>query len=153
MKAKQEKRQATKKASTYAIFDYDINGNTFLTLTNSKKLIEEITSFIRNPYSTHVIITNDSNVLDALSEDGYTHVCRTWKYWKVTNKPFLSLVDSADKKIFNNPNFKDSNIVNETIHKVVSETISQMLGDTTDYNDSLEITPDMNLGLYSPIEL
>lgn len=142
MKAKKEKRQASIKA----VFDFR-EREVHLTLTNSTPLINQMTDFNhKNPYSRKVIVTNDKIVIDAVNQKGYRATVRTWKYWNVTGQPFLNLLDNAEKQVFINPEYdKDKDLISETLHNVLSEMI--------DNNSYIELSPDMDLGAYSPLEL
>lgn len=142
MKAKKEKRQAAIKA----VFDFR-EREVHLTLTNSTPLINQITDFkLKNPYSHKVIVTNDNVVIDAIHQQGYRANVRTWKYWNVTSQPFLNLLDNAKKDVFINPEYdKDKDLISETLRNVLSEMIED--------NSYMELSPDMDLGAYSPLEL
>ena len=155
MKARNEKRLAKKKSNIYAFFDYRSNDDIRLVTTNNEKLMNAICDFTRyNPRSRQVIITNDSTVIDLLFEKGYNKNFRTWRHWQVAGKDWLSILDNADKEIKKNPKFMNENKVKRNIDEIICETINNFIREKIEDNgDDISITPDMNLGLYSPIEI
>lgn len=150
MKLKREKRLANKKSSIYALFDFRSDNDIRLSTTNNKELISAICDFEkRNKLSRQVIITNDSIVIDKLFEMGYKKNFRTWRYWPITDKFLLSILDDADKEIKKNPMYMNEN--RTIIDKIINETVNRFLSERI--NDTIDIDPDMDLGAYSPLEI
>lgn len=146
-----EKRIANKKAKIYALFDYKSPDDIRLVTTNNQALINAICDFQkRNKTSKQVIITNDAKVIDLLFEKGYKKNFRTWRYWQVAGKEWLGILDDAEKEILKNPAFMTENkrrnindIINETFNRFINEKLTNII----------EITPDMDLGAYSPFQI
>lgn len=154
MKARQEKRIANKKSSIYAVFDYHYGRDIRLTTTNSQEIIKQICDFnFYNKDSHQVIITNDSSVIDVLFEKGYKKNFRTWKYWPVADKDWLNILDNADKQIIKNPKYMNENKERRNIDNIIKETIDRFIMEKIGSDDVVEISPDMDLGAYSPLEL
>lgn len=152
MKAKQEKRLATKKSKIYALFDYRPGGDVRLTTTSSQSVIDKICDFEHyNKSSQQVVVTNDSNIIDFLFEKGYKKNLRTWRFWSIGDKEWLSILDDADKEIKKNPNFMNENKrrgIDEIINEAITNFIMEKMGE-----EICSITPDMDLGAYSPLEI
>lgn len=150
MKAKSEKRMLNKKSNIYALFDYRSDNDIHLTTTSSQELINQICDFNRNRLSKQVVITNDKRMIDLLFERGYKKNFRTWRYWPVAGGDVLNMLNSVEKDVLINNNSINENkrsidyIINETINKFIIEKFSA---------DVCNITPDMDLGLYSPLEI
>ena len=60
-----------------------------------------------NP-SKQIIISNDPQLINLLYNEGYRTAMRSWSYYDVTNANWLSLLDTIDKKVFNNPNINEN---------------------------------------------
>lgn len=153
MKSRKEKRLATKKSNIYAFFDYRSDNDIRLVTTNNEKLMNAICDFNRyNKLSKQVIITNDSNVIDLLFEKGYKKNFRTWRYWQVAGQDWLSILDNADKEVKKNPNIMNENKQKRNIDIIISEAINNYIMERIG-EDIASITPDMDLGAYSPLEI
>ena len=153
MKTRQEKRIANKKSSVYAVFDYHSPSDIRLSTTSSQAVIKDICDFERrNKSSQRVIITNDSSVIDVLFERGYKKNFRTWRYWSVGGREWLSILDNADKQILTNPAFMNENKRKRNIDDIINEAFECFINEKM-VNEPISITPDMDLGEYSPLEL
>ena len=151
IQARNEKRITNKKASIYAIFDYRTSGDIRLSTTNNQALINAICDFAnKNKSSKQVIITNDANVIDLLFEKGYKKNFRTWRHWSVGGKEWLSILDNADKQVLTNPAFMNENKRN--IDEIINEAFECFINEKM-VKEPISITPDMDLGEYSPLEL
>lgn len=147
MKAKQEKRLAAKKKKLYAVIDYH-DENIRLTTTSNQLLIERICDFDKNPQSRKVVVTNDERILDAVIKNGYDCNLRSWRYWEVTGDDWLNLLDDVQKEVYINRNkvITLENKINEALRRSLLEMID-------DVEAFVEITPEMNLSEYSPLEI
>jgi hypothetical protein len=153
MKTRQEKRITNKKSSVYAVFDYRSPSDIRLSITSSQAVIKDICDFERrNKSSQRVIITNDSSVIDVLFEKGYKKNFRTWRYWSVGGKEWLSILDNADKQVLTNPAFMNENKRKRNIDDIINEAFECFINEKM-VNEPISITPDMDLGEYSPLEL
>ena len=153
MKTRQEKRIANKKSSVYAVFDYHSPSDIRLSTTSSQAVIKDICDFERrNKNSQRVIITNDSSVIDVLFEKGYKKNFRTWRYWSVGGREWLSILDNADKQVLTNPAFMNENKRKRNIDDIINEAFKRFINEKM-VNEPISITPDMDLGEYSPLEL
>jgi hypothetical protein len=145
MKAKAEKRITNKKSSLFAVFDYRKDGEVHLTTTNNKPLIDFICSSSK---SEKVVISNDSKLIDLLFEKGYKKNFRTWRYWNVSDASWLNILDDVEKKVIT--------FSNENIKRTTDEIINEVINNFINKNDEdrfIDIDPNMNLGLVSPLEL
>lgn len=212
MKAKKAKRLENKKAAVTAIVVYSSSGHIELTISSNKLLIDKIKNYTEKNHERYYI-SNDANVIDFLFSKGYKKNMRTWRFWCLEGKPWLSELENlfkgesnyADEEPVDVPNepkkvftIKTSTgtfecdatsqdeliaairqrfpkMSNETINKIISnpsnyrmeesrrtvkdiinevidEILSNEIGDGT-IDDSIPITPDMNLGEFSPLQL
>jgi hypothetical protein len=216
MKAKKEKRLANRKAAVTAIIVFTREGKVKLTITSNQNLIRTISSE-EERRGNNVITTNDAEVIEYLFSKRYRSNMRTWRYWSLEDKPWLSELKSMLPEISgqvlgvrrptvqqpqvqnNNPkmifSIKTSNGVFETecssfvelrnklqqrFPNMSYETISKLMGNRANFkkleenkmdtkkiikevieefmenefgDDSVEITPNMDLGKYSPLEI
>lgn len=157
MKAKKEKRIANKKASIFAVFDIRSDSDIRLTMTSSQALIDKISNFDKaNSFSRKVIITNDPGIINNLFELGYRKNMRTWRYWPMSNKlgliDMLNNIDEKYKKVEENPRYMNENRQKRNIDNIISETLNRLISERMD-DESFDITPDMDLGAYSPLEI
>ena len=216
MKAKKEKRLANRKAAVTAIIVFAREGKVKLTITSNQNLIRTISSE-EERRGNNVITTNDAEVIEYLFSKRYRSNMRTWRYWSLEDKPWLSELKSMLPEIGgqvlgvrrptvqqpqvqnNNPkmifSIKTSNGVFETecssfvelrnklqqrFPNMSYETISKLMGNRANFkkleenkmdtkkiikevieefmenefgDDSVEITPNMDLGKYSPLEI
>jgi len=89
MKEKRAKRLSNKKASVTAIVVFAKSGKVKLTITSNVNLIDEIETTERKREG-NVITTNDAKVIEFLFNKGYKKNMRTWRYWSLEDKPWLS---------------------------------------------------------------
>lgn len=153
MKAKQEKRLSNKKSNIYAVFDYHPSNEIRLTTTNNQEVINKICNFERNTKCQQVVISNDSALIDLLFKNGYNKNFRTWRYWYVNDKEILDMLESVDKQIIKNPNNMNENINKQNLDIIIQETINRFINEKVSNNDIIDITADMDLGAYSPLEI
>ncbi len=210
MQAIRDKRLEKKKSSITAVFVFKTNGEIQLTTTSNDDVIGEITASHYKKDVLKVATSNDMNLIEMLFSRGYKKNFRTWRYWNVENKNWISQLSNYDMKEYLNPMYSEKevkkyiftvktsngirkfeyngeqedlkdklkmafpNMKDETLERIMSnkanyrisenngrltriikETIdefieSQIGGDDNDY---IEISPHMNLGLYSPFEV
>jgi hypothetical protein len=154
MKVRTEKRIANKKSSIYAIFDFHSVGDIRLTTTSNSELINKICDFkLYNKNSRQVIITKDSKVIDFLFEFGYNRNFRTWRYWPITDKKILNILDSADKEVIKNFDKMDESISQRSIDIIIQETLNRFISERIGDEEVFDISSDMDLGAYSPLEI
>lgn len=151
MKAKKEKRITNKKASIYAVFEYRYGNKVNLTTTSSQGLINKICNFNGRKFVEKVIITNDIELIDFLFEKGYTKNFRVWRYWDVSDEPWLSKLDGiSNKKVIKNTEYiSEHNIRDRSREEIINEVINRFIKEKDDF---VEINSDMNLGISSPFE-
>ena len=153
MKQKNERRIENKKAKVKAVFQFNRNGSVRLTTTSSQKVIDEICDFSGRPNVKEVVITNDTDIIEKLFKSGYKINMRTWRYWDFEHETYIlrMLSDTSNKQVIPNPEF-----VAESRKRRSIEIINVVLNDfirRKNEDDSITITPDMDLGAYSPFEL
>ena len=233
MKAKKEKRMENKKSNLIAVFDFRFDGKICLTTTTSKPLVEMIANSYTSKRTFKVVVSNDKNLIDLLFSQGYKKNLRTWKYWFVQGKDWISTLNDyvvdeyvnpdyedaydvwmgvlvpnylnrprakeveppKEKKIFsiktsngvfekdvtdltmddifeivkerfpnmrdeviekiiaNNANYKTINESKNNLNNILKEVIRDYFGDDEENKTAIQITPNMNLGLYSPLEM
>lgn len=151
MKAKKEKRIENKKSKIYAVFEYKGN-EIHLTTTSNQRLIDEICNFKNRNNVKQVIVSNDNDLIEFLFSKGYNRNLRTWRYWQVGDKEWINMLNDVDKQVITNPNYMNESKTIKTIDDIINEAFEKMYNEK--YNDEfMEITPDMDLGAYSPLEL
>lgn len=99
MKAKKEKRLASKKASMSAVVVFMPDSSIQLTTTSSQPLIDKIKLYrgsgtktgtiVDKLYGTKVIVNNNPEVIDFLFSKGYRTNMRSWSYWNIDGKPWI----------------------------------------------------------------
>lgn len=154
MQAKRERRVANKKASVYAVICYTSDNKVELTMTSNEDLIHKIADYNKRRIAEprrgsckEMIVSNDSGLIELLFENGYRKNMRTYRFWNIESKPFVNQIKdfkyySYIKKM-NEEKIDLRRIVENIVHKFLNEEFE---------DDSIEINPNMNLGLESPFE-
>lgn len=106
MKAKRAKRLANKKASVSAIFDYRTNGEIHLTITSNQGLIQRILSCYNKKGTDKMVLSNDANLIELLFSKGFRKNMRSWRYWNVEDKDWISMIDEFNITEYFNPEYK-----------------------------------------------
>lgn len=153
IKLKNNKRLENKKKSLSAVFRFTNSGDVELTTTSSKSLIDKIIlSSIKNSRIRKVVLCNDMELIDVLFVNGYNVNMRKWAYWNVTNKSFLSLLDTVDKKEYECLGMNENTLI---YNRIIQEVLNKYIIDETGMmdDDSIEINSNLNLGLNSPFEV
>lgn len=152
IKQKNEKRLTNKKNSLKAVFRFFNNGKVELTTTSSQNLIDRIISTSTNKLDVEkIIVSNDIKLINILFESGYNVNMRKWAYWNVSGKDFLTMIDSINKIEYKCAGMNESEVIyKELIKEVVDEYVKNIIDNNN--GDSIEINPNLNLGLYSPFE-
>lgn len=158
MKAKRERRLQSKKSRMMAVVIYRDTKDVELTLTTSPRIVDQIMDYYQEKHpekTTKGVCTDDDEIIDFLFQKGYTRAFRTWRFWRINQKPWI---DDFNQKIDSlkmgsketgtygfetfradwNPNLAGTPI------PVIAED---------DSGDMLKILPGMNLGAESPIEM
>lgn len=217
MKARKEKRMANKKAAAYAVVTFLKSGEIRLTISKDQNLVNSISQHYSKKGEPS-IVTNNSDVIEFLFSKGYTQIMRTWRYWTITDKPWIGelkallnigeddgndndnnadieaettptrtfvikttngsfecefgseeelinkikerfpkMSDETVKKVINNPsNYKEAASGVREERNILKEILDEFLENeglkNNGIEDSVEITPDMNLGMFSPLQ-
>ena len=141
MKQKRINRENNKKSNITAIFDFKTNGEVRLTTTSSQDLIDIICKNKSMTPSNKIVISKDANLINLLFDLGYKKNFRTWRYWNVENKDWLKKLNDMDIKVIKESKNLTDNIISEVLNRYFESK-----------ENFIEITPDMNLGLESPLE-
>lgn len=157
MQDKLDKKEANKKSKTNAIFVFNDNGTVELTNTTSDNLVRAIVDYCKKRNSTakrglcvKILKSNDQNLIDLIFASGYKKSMRTYRYWNVENQPWVKNLDQ-----YNNEVIYEKMGENKKIEKIIENNINDFISENFDLdsNEPIEITPDMNLGAFSPLEL
>lgn len=154
MKAKKEKRLNNKKAKVLPLLVYLYDGSVRLINVGSWTLAQKIVNIENNRnIATKIILVKDPKFIDMAFADGYNAVSRGYKYWLLNNdNPLLKDIDRMNTETL----WQKMN--EELIKSAIMETISEFLerefktSPTDNADDSVEILPNMNLGIESPFE-
>lgn len=158
MKEKRLKRTQNKASSLSAVFQYQKNGVIYMTTTNSESLINEIVrGMYKRPQVEKVVIVKNPSLFEVLFDEGYKKNMRTWRYWDVTGKEWLKMLDDMKKETIYNP-LDINKIRNESINRrsyddIITEVINRFITEREDNNEMCDIVPGVNLGLASPFEM
>ena len=210
MKAKREKRLASRKAHASAVIIFKDNGEVRLTMATNAALINLIVNSVEKCQGEEIVVNNDPKVIDFLCGKGYKKIMRKWRYWEIGSEPWINelkgllntqepqqenkpqqevepkesrrifsiktnngvfecegnnystlfktlkkrfpkMSDAAIDKIMNNPsNYKVMENRKNT-RNIIREVIEEFL-ETENGGDDISISPNMNLGLKSPLE-
>lgn len=144
-KAKKARREANKKARILPLLIYLYDGGIRLVYATSQALVQKIINIEQKSYrASKIVLVKDPNFIDKAFADGYKTISRTYKYWLLQlGDPLLDGIDESNTETL----WQDMN--ENVIRKVIMETISEFLERES---DTVEITPDMNLGIKSPLE-
>lgn len=150
MKAKADERVKRKKSSMTAIFRFMKNGEIQLTNTSSKGLIDLVVRSSQQGGVAKVVTSNDQNLIDILYQKGYKKSMRTWRYWAIRDMSFIGDLNSYDVIVYENNTFDENKMRNTK--DIIKEVIEEFIGNERMNGDVCDISPNMNLGLSSPIE-
>lgn len=157
IQAKVNKRETNKKSKINAIFVFNDNGTIELTNTTSDELIDTIVNYNKTRVRTlkrggvvKIVKSNDQNLINLLFSNGYEKSMRKYRYWNVENQPWIKNLDQ-----YNNEVIYEKMDENRKLDKIIENTLNSFMDENFDLdsNDAIKITPDMNLGAYSPLEL
>lgn len=134
LKQKEERRMKNKLSKVKAYFVYFDDGLVRLTLTSHKQVVDSLlrTNQLNGKprwdgkVPKKIVSSDDPKLIEKLFNDGYSRDCRTYRSWTLPD------------------NLK--NIVDNYEHEVIGETVSESV------EHDIEISPDMNLSLGSPLE-
>ena len=87
IKARNEKKLANKKSAVSAIIVFARDGDVRLTITSSKSVMDEVYEYERNE---KIITTKDPNVIEYLFNKGCRKNMRTYKFWRIGDKPWFN---------------------------------------------------------------
>ena len=152
MKEKKEKRLNNKKSKLNALISFKKSGQIRLTTTSKESLIQIIINSHKDRDNKKVIQTNDINFIEYIFKLGYNINFLTWRYWDITDKnDILTQLNKSMKQEYINPNMDETkyntkNIINEVLKEFIKTN-------TNNNDDSIDINPNMNLGLESPFEI
>lgn len=152
MKEKKEKRLNNKKSKLNALISFKKSGQIRLTTTSKESLIQIIINSHKDRDNKKVIQTNDINFIEYIFKLGYNINFSTWRYWDITDKnDILTQLNKSMKQEYINPNMDETkyntkNIINEVLKEFIKTN-------TNNNDDSIDINPNMNLGLESPFEI
>lgn len=144
VKAKNDQRKDNKISKGFAVITYHSNGAPRLTLTTSQSLVDDIVSYNKGKDTTkRIIVSKDSDLINLLFNKGYKHFMRTYKYWNI---------DKDLSKEIENYNYDEINL-NESFSRRLDIIIENSIKEIVNNNEEdILISPDMNLGLQSPLE-
>lgn len=147
MKAKKEKRLENKKSKINAIFIFKRNGGLLLSTTSNHSVIEDlIRCEKRQPDTEKVIMSNDTDLIEYLFSLGYKKDFRSLRCWDVAHDN--GIVDMAN----GNYNYRVLYQKNETLEerqKRFLEILEDVEENMENNSETMDITPDMNLGLFA----
>lgn len=152
MKEKKAKRIANKKSKLNALILFKKSGQVRLTTTSKEPLIQMIINSYEDRDIKKIVQTNDINFIEYIFNLGYKRNFSTWRYWDITDKnDILELLNKSIKQEYINPNMNETkyntkNIINEVLNEFIKTN-------TNNNDDSIDINPNMNLGIESPFEM
>ena len=160
MTKKKETRKENKKSKTTAILVFNDTNHIELSLiaSTNQSLLNRIINVNTNKdkfredkrgKTTAIWTSNDSDFINLLFNNGYSRVFRTYKYWNIENKPFVEELFNLPHEIVFKNDMKESK---KTISQIINEELNSYIKKQTK-GDYIEITPDMDLSEYSPLEI
>ena len=149
MKTKSEKRESAKKSKLTAILRFMKDGRVQLTNTSTKSLMDRIISSHKDKDVVRVVVSNDPNLIEDIFSSGYKKAQRVWKYWYVEHRDFAKNIDNYEITEYVNNTMGENK---KTVGQIIREVIEELMTDDMNGGDTIEMTPDMNLGLHSPLE-
>jgi len=159
MAKKKETRKENKKSKATAILVFTENHiELSLISSTNQSLLNRIINVNTNKdkfredkrgKTTAIWTSNDSDFINLLFNNGYSRVFRTYKYWNIENKPFVEELFNLPHEIVFKNDMKESK---KTISQIINEELNSYIKKQTK-GDYIEITPDMDLSEYSPLEI
>lgn len=151
MKDRKDKREMNKKSSISAIFQFRSDGEVWLSTTSNQSIISELLSRVNSGMVNKIVISTDKRLIDLLFEKGYRKNFRTLKFWNVTGKDWLNILDNIDKRELVNKNMVENH---NKVAQIIKEVVDNYLDKENKVNDDnvIDINFNINLGLHSPLE-
>lgn len=152
MKEKNEKRIANKKSKLNALILFKKSGQVMLTTTSKEPLIQLIINSYEDRDIKKIIQTKDINFIEYIFNLGYKRNFSTWRFWDITDKnDILELLNKSIKQEYINPNMNETKYNTKNI---INEVLKEFIKTNTNNDDySIDINPNMNLGIESPFEI
>lgn len=157
MQKKRDTREQNRLSKVNAVFVYMNDGKINFTQTASKALVDEIVRYwdtvSKNPSSrqaVRILYSNDPQMIDFLTKNGYRKMMRTHRYWEIQDKPMSAFIEEYPcELIWKNPNITENKKpgISTIIESVVKEYVDQI-----ESGEDLIPISGMNLGIMSPLE-
>lgn len=128
-----------------ALFLFYSSGKKSLVTTSSDELINFYLRYKKDPYLDKIILSTDINLIKFLYDLGYSTNLRSRRYYDISNVDWLEKLDGMNYEVLYSK-------LDEAIIKATSKVINEVLGKRVN-NNLVKLDSEMNLGLYSPIEL
>lgn len=158
MKAKRERRLQSKKSRMMAVVIYRSNDDIELTLTTTQRIVDQIMDYYQERHpekTTKGVCTDDDEIIDFLFQKGYTRAFRTWRFWRINQKPWIDdfnqKIDSLKMGSKETGTYGFETLRADWNPNLAGTPIPVIAED--DSGDMLKILPGMNLGAESPIEM
>lgn len=139
---------------------YRDTGEVELIVTKSRELIEKIFSIADSgsSYRGKIIEIKTSDKPEAFEiyqKHGHQHIFKSYRYFKQTrDDEIIKELESTDMKTYTFDNKEPAESLRESIKMAVREAIyTEIYGKQPKQEIVFNITPDMDLGEHSPIEL
>ena len=153
LKKELEVKKEKKIQKLKAILGYINNGEIRLTLTSSEALIEKTISYYKTRNECYkVLLSDDTNLINFLYNQGYRTNLRALKYWNIEKKDFAKTIDKDYKwSIIFDKNTMQMNECYQLNENDLYEIVDKVLQEILFYEDNdIKISPDMNLGIEIP---
>ena len=158
-KEKYDKATSKRMLGCTLLLVYRDNGNIELIVTKERSLINKIFRIAEEGRTyggriTQIKTSTSDEALDIYKKHGYTHVFKSYRYFpKTKDDEIIKELENTDMEThtFNQPALS----LREVIQKAVKEAIDKEIygQKRLKNNKGFRISPDINLGKFSPIEL
>ena len=117
---KKKRRMEAKVSRLFIVLVYMKNGEVRLVNANGMPLVRQIMEIEKNDGRCKTImVSQDSDLVGCLFENGYKHEMRTYRYWDITTKPIREKIEKYNFKTI----FEDGNIMESDIRKMVRKCL------------------------------
>lgn len=148
-----DNRKVTKTNNTNVVFIQMKDGTLRLSKTTLQSVIDEIIRIHRKAQNAErIVVLKDPELTRHLEQQGYRKNFRTYRFWRYNGN-----IDDIMNKFGTTPTqdiHENRNPLHQLVETITEKVMNQITQKTEDdNNDFVMVTPDMDLGQESPLEM
>lgn len=147
-----EKREANKKSKLKVILVFKKTGQVQLITTTSEALIDKIVTQNDSRFCDKILKSESPELVEYLWKKGYKNNMKAYRFWSVQNTDVVNEFNKYPHTRLERWGINEVfNLTEADIKLMVEMTINRLMGQQND--EYVDINPNMNLSLETPLEL